>query len=546
MASIIPYGGNLDQRLAAHLLRRCTYNPTKENIALFAQKTADQAVEDLFVENPILISEPIDFENGQPYINSGVEPVSSGDRPKEFVTGWWAYESLKDVSIRPKLTFWLHTTFTISKEAAQYRMYFDHLRLLRHFAYGNLKDIANQVTFDNGMLYYLNGRQNTNNDPNENYAREFLELFTIGKGPQIGPGNYTYYTEDDVVTAARLLSGFKSTWRTLPANPIYWNSTIGIQTGRAQYSHHDSGDKTFSAAFDNHVITGATDANDMYRELNDFVEMVFAKNATAKNYARKLYRYFVNKNISAEVELDIITPLANTLIANNYDIVPCVKQLLKSSHFFDKDDADAGDEHIGGLLKSPLESVLQTISFFKINIPDPVSDTENHYFRWGFLTLNNTICNLAGMNIFRPESVAGYPAYYQAPLYTENWFSGSTLVPRYKVAEILLTGKRILFSGNSGLAPFDMVDFVQNSGVITDASIAEDLVTTLISNLFPEIPVTDRYEYFLNDVFLDNLSPINWKFEWLNYINTGDDSTVRIPLEKLFTALISSQEYLLM
>lgn len=547
MASILPLAGNLNTRLAAHLLRRCTYLPTKANIDSFASKTVDQAVEDLFQSNPLTISEPIDFETGQTWINSGIDPISNQDRCSEFITGWWVNQGLMDLSIRPKLTFWLHTTFTASKGVGSSRHFYDHVTLLRYFAYNNLKELAKQMTFDNTMLLYLNGGQNTENDPNENYAREFLELFTIGKGPQIGPGNYTFYTEDDVITAAKLLTGFRITWdRPIGGDPAFWNATIGIQTGRAAYWAHDKTDKTFSAAFDNQTILGATDEADMYRELGDFVEMIFQKSETAKNYCRKLYRYFVNKKISVEVENDIIAPMAQTMINSNYDLIPSLKQLLKSQHFFDKDDNLSGDEHFGNLLKSPMESALQSISFFNISLPNAITDPENHYHRWYFLTLNNTIGDLAGMNIFRPASVAGYPAYFQAPLFTENWFSGSTLIPRYKVSEILLTGQRVLNGGNNGGVQLDIVNFVANGGVISNPSNANTLVTEFTTYLFPEIPTAKRFDYFLNDVFLDNLSPINWQFEWQNYINTGNDAAVRIPLEKLFTALLSSQEYVLM
>ncbi len=546
MASIQLLNDNLDRRLAAHLLRRSTYCPTKENIDLFIGKSVDQAVDDLFAINNFVIEEAIDYQTGQPYVNTGIEPIGNSGILNEYTTGLWVNHSLTDLSIRPKLGFWLHTTFTATKEAGNFRMFYDYLKLLRHFSYGNLKALAVQVSFDNTMLYYLNGRENTKANPNENYAREFFELFTIGKGPQIGPGDYTNYTEDDIVTAARVLTGFKSTWRTLGGNPTYWNAIIGIQTGRAQYSHHDEEDKTFSAKFDNTTISAAIDDNDMFRELNDFVNMVFAKEETAKNYCRKLYRYFVNNKISAEVESDIIAPLAQTLIANNYEIVPCVKQLLKSEHFYDRDDAVATDNHIGSILKSPLENLTQTLSFFKIQLPDPIVDPENHYHRWYALTANRTISVLAGMDIYRPDSVAGYPAYFQEPLLSENWFSGSTLIARYKLAEILLTGRRVLNGGDNGGVEFDIVDFVANGNVISFPAEATSMVQEFTNYLFAEQPLPDRFNYLLNDVFLDNLSLLNWEFEWTNYMNTGNDESVRIPLERLFKALLSSQEFQMM
>ena len=95
---------------------------------------------------------------------------------------------------------------------------------------------------DNVMLRYLNNNQNTAVNPNENFAREFLELFTIGKGPQIGPGDYTNYTEDDIVEAAKVLTGFRTR-----INRDVVDAETGIPRGDAQFGQHKPGAKTFSS-----------------------------------------------------------------------------------------------------------------------------------------------------------------------------------------------------------------------------------------------------------------------------------------------------------
>ncbi len=343
-----------------------------------------------------------------------------------------------------------------------------------------------------------------------------------------------------------MLSGFQQTNRPLGGDPAYWDATIEMQFGRARYFRHDTTDKTFSSAFGGQTITGAVNEADMYRELDDFVEMVFAQMATAKNICRKLYRYFVSNQISAEVETDIITPLAQTLYDNNYELTPCLQQLLKSQHFFDRDDLVADDEILGAILKSPLDNLLHTLSFFEIVIPDAQTMAEDHYWNWYKRSVIDIILLQAGMTLHRPDSVAGYPAYYQEPNFSENWFNGSTLIARYKLAEMLLEGERVLAGGGNGGVELDMVDYVDNSGLISDPTDGLEIVTKLTDYLLPLAPATDRFSYFLNDVFLDDLSLINWRFEWINYQNTGDDSSVKIPLERLFTALLSSQEYQLM
>ena len=150
------------------------------------------------------------------------------------------------------------------------------------------------------------------------------------------------------------------------------------------------------------------------------------------------------------------------------------------------------------------------------------------------------------MTLYRPDSVAGYPAYYSEPAFTKNWFSGSTLIPRYKMPDILLTGRRILSSGKTGGVQLDIVLFVKNAGVVTIPEDGITLVEELTSYLFPEIPTPERFDYFLEDIFLDGLSLINWQFEWQNYLTSENDSSVKIPLERLFKALLSSQEFQVM
>ena len=97
---------------------------------------------------------------------------------------WWMQEAIKDETMSHRMGFFLHTIFTTSWTFNYSRNVFDHHHLLRRYAFGNFKDLAKKVTVDNLMLRYLDNHYNTKFNPNENYAREFFELFTIGKGPQ--------------------------------------------------------------------------------------------------------------------------------------------------------------------------------------------------------------------------------------------------------------------------------------------------------------------------------------------------------------------------
>jgi uncharacterized protein (DUF1800 family) len=546
MASLQPMTGTLGTRLAAHLLRRGSYYINKARIDQFAAMSPSQAVDALFTAAPLIISEPIDPETGQPWINSGVEPASDVHDLLQSIGGWWIHEAINDPSIVSKIMLFLHANFVIStEEFYPSRPFFDYLSLLRFYAKGSYKDLSKKMTLDNVMLYYLNGDINTNSEPNENYAREYLELFTIGKGPQLGPDDYTNYTEADVAEAAKLLTGFKISDRTLPPNPDDIDPDTGITRGYAYYDDHDSTDKQFSGAFGNMVIAGAVDEDDMFRELNDFVNMVFAQNATAITICRKLYRYFVSSNITTEIESDIIEPLAQTMRTNNYSLEITLKQLLKSQHFYDADDSDNSNEIIGGLLKSPLELLAHTINFFNINVLGPNDNPYEHYYEWYHITVIEDILDKSGMKLFRPLNVAGYPAYYQEPLFHRNWIDSSTILARYSLGEMFVTGMRTLSYGAlGGNIQVNMVDFI--SGIISDPFVGSNIVDELTPYLFPENAIPERRTYFLDQTLLGNLSQNNWYFEWLTYQNTGNATSVRMKLNDFFKAIVYSREFQLM
>lgn len=547
MASLQPMTGTLGTRLAAHLLRRGSYYVTRDRIDQFAGMTADQAVDALFVSSPHIIDEPIDYETGQPWINSGMDPYSDTNRLLHYIAGWWIHEAFKSPSIDYKIMFFLHSTFVIStEEFYPSRPFFDYLALLKHYAKGSFRELSRKMTLDNVMLVYLNGNSNTNTNPNENFAREFFELFTIGKGPQIGPDDYTNYTEGDIAVAAKLLTGFKNGDRPIHPDPEDLDPDTGILKGWAAYYDHDSTDKEFSHAFGNLIIAGAVDEQDMYRELDDFVDMVFDQDATARTICRKLYRYFVSSNINSEIETDIIEPLATTLRDNDYNLGITLKQLLKSQHFYDADDSSNSDEIIGAILKSPLELLAHTVNLFDIDVLAPATNPYEHYDQWYRHSVIEDILSKSGMNIFRPLNVAGYPAYYQEPQYHRNWIDSSTILARYSLGEMLVTGDRILSWGDlGGNIQVDMVGLVSNV-LSADPSNAEAIFDELAEYLFPETVIPERKTYFLNQILLGNLSQNNWYFEWQTYQNTGNATSVKMKLDDLFKALVYSREFQLM
>ncbi|MEM8908918.1 MAG: DUF1800 family protein [Bacteroidota bacterium] len=540
MASLSPYQTTLlGTQLAAHLLRRASYVYTKADILQLASKTADQAIDELFTFSPPSLVEPIDYQSGDHWINQGSPPVSASFHLNRYIKGWWMDEAMKSLSVEYKMMFFLHTTFTTSIFDELSQDFWDHQELLRFFVRGSFREYAIKVSLSNLMSDYLDNNVNFGFNPNENYAREFLELFTIGKGPQINPGDYTHFTEDDVINATKVLSGWRKGDRN---NPAHQDPDTGLNRNYPVYIYHAHGDKTFSYHFQNATITDAVDANDMYRELTDFVNLVFAQQETARHLARRMYRFFVSSNISTEIETDIIEPLSTVLFDNDYNLEIGLKALLKSQHFFDMDDNFHSDEIIGGLIKPPLDLITNTVSFFQIERPDPVNNSFWHYFQFYHRGMFQDTFENAGFNLFSPESVAGYAAFHQSPNYDKNWFHSGSIIARYKIGDMFLTGFRWTANELIG-SKLEAAQFVQNSGYFTNPADATILVEELLEYLFPAPPATDRFNYFLNDIFLNNLSPINWAFEWQSYLNTQDDTNVSIPLKQLFEAVLYAPEY---
>jgi uncharacterized protein (DUF1800 family) len=154
--------------------------------------------------------QPIDPVTGQPWINNGTPTDTVQPSLRHYVRNWVLNEMRYDERYsHSKMLFFLHKCMVVNSNTNTSERFYDYLALIFKYTTGSFKTLAKKMTKDNLMLIYLNNTDNKKTAPNENYAREFLELFTIGKGPQIAPGNYTNYTEQDVVVGAKLLTGIR-------------------------------------------------------------------------------------------------------------------------------------------------------------------------------------------------------------------------------------------------------------------------------------------------------------------------------------------------
>ena len=555
MASLNPKLTVLGTLFAKHLLRRTSFVYSKTIIDQFSGLTPTQALDLLFVDQSLTLAlpyDPLTISNpATPNVPDGFWTEVPGTttlpnvfdaqaRKRSIVAGWWWFNAINSPTLKYKLCHFLSTRFTVEKSLCGASSYFyDHVRLLLFYATnGNYKSLAIKMTLDNAMLDYLDNTSNTKSAPNENYAREFLELFTIGKGPQIASGDYTTYKETDIVQAARVLTGFK-----IKADRTTIDSTNGIPKGYNLFSSHDTlGPKVFSSAFGNTSIASATDANSMDTELNAFVEMVFNQQATAKNICRKMYISFVKSTISAEVEKDIISPLATDLYNNGYNILPVLRRLLTSQHFYDLDDSNATDETIGGIIKSPLQQVSEMVTYLKATIPDPTTNSYEFYINFWNNFVHETFLTGANMIPFDPDNVAGHLAYYQAPDFDKSWISSSTLIAKYRLGESLLDGFNRI-SGNANIkTKINISDVIKNGNLISDASDAYTLTSELCNALFAQVPDSDRVNYFMNSFLLQGLAPFYWTNAWNLYLSDGKNSVVEPRLKLLVSKILSAPE----
>lgn len=551
MASLAPRTGPLGRRLAAHLLRRTTFGATRQEIDAFAALSADQAVDQLMTF-PVPPLPPVDPATNLTWVLTGRVGANSPNEDLMSIIGsWWLhtiFDPTQPLSAFAKMTFFQHCSFPTGVDIVEHsENHYYTIRLLMEFAGGNYKTLAKKICLDNGMNDYLDIGESEKNAPNENFVREFFELHTIGKGPSNGPGDYTTFTEMDVIEAARLMTGFRRNddW----ANPLYQDPDTGFPRARLYPDRHDDTDKIFSGSFNGAIIVGQSTALGMMQELDEFVEMIFARLDTAKQIVKRLYRFFVRYKLSQEVEDDIIAPLAQQLLTGNYEIMPVVKTLLKSLHFYDEDDQDAGDEIIGALIKSPLELQANIIRFFKVPIPDPAIDPFEAYvtfYQFGIQHLQSKAC----FDLFEPPEVAGYQPVYQGPEYNRLWISAKSLAPRYIFIDEHLHGPAHLridvmafITDPTQIGEYPGLDPTGAPGPHPGARIASHLVNELLDYLLPETVPVARFEYFRDEILLDNLTDINWAFEWDAYLATGDDASVKPQIEKLIRAIVQSPEF---
>ncbi len=513
-ATLAPYTGTWGFDQAAHLLRRTMFAPTLAQIKEVAEKGLDATIEQLFQELP-MPDPPVNYYNRNEVVNIGETWVNKpylGNNvsiSRERSLQSWTLELLltEGISIREKLTLFWHNHFAIN-EIQDSTFVYRYITLLRANAWGNFRNLVKEVTIDPAMLRFLNGNQNRKGAPNENYARELMELFTIGKGNQVGPGDYSTFTEQDVAEMARALTG----WRDRGYMTEEPNEKV-----EAYFTpnRHDTTSKQLSHRFNNEVITDMGD-----QEYAHVVDIIFQQREVARFISRKFYRWFVYYKIDATVEADVIEPMAQILIDNDFEVKPVLEALLKSEHFFNI-------LSVGPMIKNPIDYVVSVLKPLNLTLP---GDIEERYE-----TLRNFFNETGPMQMqyYNPPEVAGWKPYYQKPAFYRIWINSSTLNRRMAFVD------NTIYNGSStidGKMQLDVLAFVKN----LEDPFDPNKVVERIAQIYMPQPLTQSQLTSLKEILLPGLPDYEWGVEFSDHVSNPGDMQLANALDSRLRDLIAT------
>lgn len=511
-----PYTGAWTKNEVYHLLRRTMFGAAKADVDHFVALNVNDAIDELLQSAPVVTPPVRDYgvlthltgsyndpfvAQGSTWINDlnkiedpGIDSLVNRTR-LDSLRKWWVGLMVNQQSnISEKMILFWHHHFSVQQEEVGHPiMMYRYHNLLRQNALGNVRQLTKDVTIDPAMLYHLNGYLNTKLAPDENYARELQELFTVGKGDN------SLYTEEDVMEAARVLSG--------------WRVDRDTFTSFAEPEGHDTGTKKFSSFYNNKTISGSSDA---LQEVGALIDMIFDTRESSRYICRKIYRWFVNSIIDDNVETNVIAPLADVLRANNYEIKPVLEALLKSEHFFDQ-------ENVACYIKSPLDLIVGSIREFETSFP-AYTDYVNGYPL--FFSLYSRAAEM-GMDLFQPPDVNGWPAYHQDPLFYEMWVNSNSLPKRANFTNALIAD--------------DVVD-VRAFAIASSANPADpDLLISDITDRILKYPLSENSKLYIKNRYLLNNEADQYR--WTNAWNTNNQSVVLTSLKQLFAFVCNLPEY---
>ncbi len=344
---------------ARHLLNRTSFAAQTAEIDDYANLTREQAVDRLLGETRRTAAYPA------PAWTAKYERVYRPDMTQEQrmqanrrelvergleIRTWWVAEMLSTPTpLTEKMTLFWHNHFATSQQKVRSAnlMYRQNV-MLRNYALGNFGALLREMSKDPAMLIYLDGAQNRKGAPNENFAREVMELFTLGEGN---------YSEQDIKEVARAFTG--------------WSIDADAGEFRFRRMIHDDGSKTVFGQ--EGKFTG-----------DDIVTMLLQQPATGEFIVRKLWREFV----SPEPDAATAAHLAATWRAANYETKPLLRAMFLSDAFW-------STANRGVLVKSPVDLVVGSLRQFRFAVEDPAPFA--------------VILRQLGQDLFNPPNVKGWP-----------------------------------------------------------------------------------------------------------------------------------------
>ncbi|MFM8785127.1 MAG: DUF1800 domain-containing protein [Phycisphaerales bacterium] len=342
---------------------------------------------------------------------------------------WWLARMVETARpLEEKMTLFWHGHFaTGGRTVEDSWTMFQQNHLFRTHATGNFATLVLNVIRDPAMIRYLDNNQSRRGRPNENLARELLELFILGEG--------SGYTEQDIKEGARALTGY----------------TFQDEDFAFQEQNHDAGPK---------VIFGKKGNWNG----DDFARLALSQKACSTFLCGKLHRFFVNDTPDADLPAThraararAIEAMAAELRGGQYEVAPVLAKLFRSAHFHDEANRAA-------LIKSPVQLVVQTVR----QLGTPVRQ----------LSSLVAACDLMGQNLFEPPNVKGWDG-------GRAWINTSTLFVRQNVAIYLLTGRRPdIYDWENDGARFD-ADALAAGAATPEALVDRLLAVTLASPAHP-------------------------------------------------------------
>ncbi len=521
-----PYSGPWTENEIVHLLKRTMFGAKKADVDYFRARTVNQAVDEMINPTAPQPSPPIkeyttstqpgtpdgNIAQGTNWVNDINNDGTVQSQRRASYKKWWTGMMInQDRSIREKLQmFWVDHFGNEATDVGNGNWAYMQHNLIRQHALGNFKQMIDAITKDISMLRYLNGYLNVASAPDENYARELMELFTLGKGQG------SQYTENDVKEAAKVLTGWQI------------NGTTYMSVFNS--ARHSAVNKTFSSFFNNTVITGRTGATAGQLELNDLLNMIFATQECAKFICRKFYRFFVYYSIDAATETNVIEPLATIFRNNNYDIKPVLSALFKSEHFFDVLNQNC-------YIKNPADHIIGSLREMNTVFP-ALTDWNTNYGMWNFFYANmvNT-----GQNLHDPPNVSGMPAYYQEPAFHEIWINSDSLPKRNQFTDTMVnTG----FVRNGQRVIFNLVPYVQQ---FSNPGNPNDLIDDALKFIFRNQLSYESKKTIKTQILLSNQQwDYYWTNAWTTYLaspTTANFNIVNNRLKSLFQYFFNLAEY---